>query len=98
MASKQRLDCVGIALAPDVIKELDAMAARASISRSEVIRMAVGIGMPLMQAGFAISPERILTILEHTQLALTLLIERECPERATELIRLARARVEEHHG
>jgi len=98
MASKQRFDCVGIALAPNVIKELDAMAARASISRSEVMRMAVGIGLPLMQSGFAINPERILTILEHTQLALALLIEKECPERTRDLIALAKARVEEHHG
>lgn len=89
---------VGIKFQPRTLEALDALAAERRMSRAEVVRTAVDIGLPLIQMGLAINARRTLAILEHTQLALSLLVERESPEDAAELLRLAFQNVDAHHG
>jgi len=52
----------------------------------------------MLKLGIAINGQRALTILEHTQLALSLLIDRQYPEDSHDLVRLAMKNVREHHG
>ena len=80
------------------IEALDAYAAAQGITRAEVIRTSVNIGLPMLKLGIALNGQRALTILEHTQLALSLLVERQYPEDSDELIRAAMRNVREHHA
>ena len=54
--------------------------------------------LPLLNLGIALNAERALTILEHTQLALSLLVERQYPEDVNELIDMALRNVREYHA
>ena len=94
----QHLKGIGIGLHPDVLDQLDAFAQAKSISRSEAIRAAIAVGLPQLNLGIACNTERALTILEHTQLALSLLVEKQCPEDVTTIIDQAYSNVREFHG
>ncbi|MEO1730818.1 MAG: hypothetical protein AAFR64_08775 [Pseudomonadota bacterium] len=89
---------IGVGLSPEAIDQLDAFATAKSISRAEAIRASVAVGLPLLQLGMAVNAERALTILEHTQLALSLLVERQYPEDVNELITQALSNVREYHA
>ena len=89
---------IGVGLSYEAINQLDAFAASKGVSRAEAIRASVAVGLPLLQLGIAINAERALTILEHTQLALSLLVERQYPEDVNELIDMAIRNVSEYHG
>lgn len=89
---------IGFGVPAEVIRELDAFASGRGISRSEAARTALAVGLPMLKLGIAINGQRALTILEHTQLALSLLIDRQYPEDSHDLVRLAMKNVREHHG
>ena len=89
---------IGVGFSPDALEALDAYAAAQGITRAEVIRTSVNIGLPMLKLGIALNGQRALTILEHTQLALSLLVERQYPEDSDELIRAAMRNVREHHA
>ena len=89
---------IGVGFSPDALEALDAYAAAQGITRPEVIRTSVNIGLPMLKLGIALNGQRALTILEHTQLALSLLVERQYPEDSDELIRAAMRNVREHHA
>ena len=89
---------IGVGFSPDALQALDAYAAAQGITRAEVIRTSVNIGLPMLKLGIALNGQRALTILEHTQLALSLLVERQYPEDSDELIRAAMRNVREHHA
>jgi hypothetical protein len=95
---KDQYRCVGINFPPQTLADIDRLAAERGISRTEVVRGAVTVALPLMQLGLAVNTRRALAILEHTQLALSLLMEREFPEDAAELLRLGFTNVDAHHG
>lgn len=95
---KVQYRCVGINFPPQTLAQLDQLAEARGISRTEIVRAAVSVALPLMQLGLAVNTRRTLAILEHTQLALSLLVERESPEDAAELLRLAFQNVDAHHG
>ncbi|MYL99936.1 hypothetical protein GR702_19435 [Novosphingobium sp. FGD1] len=89
---------IGVGFAPDVLDALDTYASAQGVSRAEAIRASVNIGLPMLRLGIALNGQRALTILEHTQLALSLLVERQYPEDSDELIRAAMRNVREHHA
>ena len=89
---------IGVALAPDAIKSLEEFAEANGITRAEAIRTSVNIGLPMLRLGIRVNADRALTILEHTQLALSLLVERQYPEDVEELVKLAVANMREHHA
>lgn len=89
---------IGVGFSPDVLNELDCFASSRGMSRAEAIRISVAIGFPMLKLGVALNAERALTILEHTQLALSLLVERQYPEDVNELINQALSNVREYHG
>ena len=89
---------IGVGLTAQTLLELDEFAQARGVSRSEAARIAITIGLPLLKLGIAINGERALTILEHTQLALSLLVERQYPEDVDELIDMAMRNVREYHG
>ena len=70
---------IGVGLSAPALSELDAFAREKGVSRSEAARVAIAIGLPMLRLGIAIDGQRALTILEHTQLALSLIVEREWP-------------------
>ena len=82
----------------DAVDQLDVFAASKGVSRSEAARVAIAVGLPFLQLDVALDPERALTILEHTQLALSLLVERQYSEDVNELIDMAMRNVREYHG
>ena len=81
-----------------MIDIVDQLAASRGVSRSEAIRIALEVGIPLLKAGLSLNAERAVTILEHTQLALSLLVERQYPEDVNELIDMALRNVREYHA
>ena len=89
---------IGVGLTAQGLRELDDFAQARGVSRSEAARIAITIGLPMLKLGIAINGRRALTILEHTQLALSLIVERQWPEDSDELIRVAMRNVREHHG
>ncbi|RJY06942.1 hypothetical protein [Aurantiacibacter aquimixticola] len=89
---------IGVGLSAPALSELDAFAKEKGVSRSEAARIAIAIGLPMLKLGISINPQRALTILEHTQLALSLIVEREWPEDSDELIRVPMRNVREHHA
>jgi hypothetical protein len=95
---KKQYRCVGINFPPKTLDQIDQLAEARGVSRTEVVRTAISVALPLMQLGIAINTRRTLAILEHTQLALSLLVERDSPEDAAELLRLAFQNVDAHHG
>jgi len=93
-----KLQSVGVTLNPHIVDQIDELAKARGVSRSEAIRISVDIGLPLLKLGMALNTERALTILEHTQLALSLLVERQYPEDVNELINQALSNVREYHA
>ena len=89
---------IGVALTHEAIKSLDEYAEELGVSRAEAIRTSINIGLPMARLGMRINADRALTILEHTQLALSLLVERQYPDDSNELVRLAVANMREHHA
>ena len=89
---------IGVALAPEAIKSLEEFAEANGITRAEAIRTSVSIGLPMLKLGIRINADRALTILEHTQLALSLLVERHSPEDADELVDMAVRNMRKHHS
>ena len=89
---------IGVGLTTEGLEQLDRYALDKGVSRSEAARIAIMVGLPLLKLGIAINGQRALTILEHTQLALSLLVERQYPEDSDELIRAAMRNVREHHA
>lgn len=89
---------IGVGLTTEGLEQLDRYALDKGISRSEAARVAIMVGLPLLRLGIAINGQRALTILEHTQLALSLIVERQWPEDSDELIRVAMRNVREHHS
>lgn len=66
-------------------------------TRSEVARAALANGLPLVRAGHSIDLRRLITLIEHTQACIDVIINREHADAATQLIELALQRVEEFH-
>lgn len=95
---KESLKGVGVGLPPAMLTELDAYAAIKGLSRSEAIRVAIAVGLPMLKLGIAVNTQRTLAILEHTQLALSLLVERQYPDDAGSLVDIAFQNVEEYHA
>lgn len=62
---------IGVSLTADLTSCVDDFATEKGVSRSEIIRAALAVGMPLLKIGSGFNIERALVILEHTQLALT---------------------------
>ena len=93
-----KLQSVGVTLSPSTIEKMDRLAKARGVSRSEAIRISADVGLPLLEAGIALDAERALTILEHTQLALSLIVERMYPEDASDVISQALSNVREYHG
>lgn len=89
---------IGVGLTAEGLEQLDRYALDKGVSRSEAARVAIMVGLPLLKLGIAINGQRALTILEHTQLALSLIVERQWPEDSDELIRVAMRNVREHHS
>lgn len=89
---------VGIKFPPQMLTDIDKLAAAREVSRAEIVRAAVSIGLPLLQHGRSVNLERMLFILEHTQLALSLLVERQHPGDVESVIGMAIESVEEFHA
>jgi metal-responsive CopG/Arc/MetJ family transcriptional regulator len=95
---KKQFQSVGVTLSPRMIDVVDQLAASRGVSRSEAIRIALEVGIPLLKAGLSLNAERAVTILEHTQLALSLIVQEQYPADAEHLIAQALSNVREHHG
>ena len=89
---------IGVGFSAAALEALDSYAKSVGISRAEAIRASVNVGLPLLSLGIRLNGERAITILEHTQLALSLLVERQYPEDADELIDMAVSNMREHHA
>lgn len=89
---------VGVKLTDSLLSEVDALALSKGTSRSEIIRTALTVGLPLLKVGVSPDIGRILTIIEHTQLALSLIVDRQYPEDAEPVLEMAIRNVGEFHS
>lgn len=73
-----RLESVGVTSDPQTVDKFGELVNARGVSRSEVIPIALDTGVPLLKLVMAPNAERALAILKHTQLALSLPVERQC--------------------
>lgn len=95
---KEYLKGVGVGLPTQLISELDGFSSIKGLSRSETIRLAISVGLPMLKLGIAVNTRRTLQILEYTQLALSMKVEREYPADAQQLLTMAMRNVDDYHG
>jgi len=96
--TKQICRPIGVQIPLPVLAEIEELADAKEVSRSEIIRACVNIGLPLMKVGIKPDIGRLITIAEHTQLALSLLVERNFPEDAEPVLEMAVRNLGEFHG
>lgn len=89
---------IGISLSHGLVDEIDAYASQKGISRAQAIRVAIGAGLPLLRLGHSVNATRTIQILEHTQLVLSLLAEREYPDEAGQILQMAKRNAVDYHG
>ena len=89
---------IGVGLAPEQIADIERLAADRKVSRSEAIRLAIAVGLPMLRMGMAVNTRRTLVILEHTQLVLSMMAERQYPDDAAQILQMAFENVDTHHG
>jgi len=77
---------------------LDRAASDRGISRSETIRLALAMGVPLIAASHSFNVTRVLIILEQLSASMDLIVTREHPDYAEKIIDIAHERVEAHHA
>ncbi len=94
----KKIQGIGFGVPIELLEQLDAYAMAKGVSRSEAARAALAVGLPMLNFDVALNAKRALTILEHTQLALSTIIDRQYPELGTGLIEEAIQNVREHHG
>ena len=76
----------------------DEIAAKRGISRADTLRLALDVGLPLLNGGVNPDIKRLVFLLENVNLGLTLLLDKEHPDDVPKIIELAVANVETHHG
>ncbi|MDF1834991.1 MAG: ribbon-helix-helix protein, CopG family [Alteraurantiacibacter sp. bin_em_oilr2.035] len=96
--TKQNCGPIGVQFPLPVLEEIERLAAAKDVSRSEIIRSCVNLALPLFKANVSPDISRILAIVEHTQLALSLLVERNFPEDAEPVLDMAVRNVADFHG
>lgn len=89
---------IGFGVPAELVTQLDDIASKRQVSRSEAARTAIGLGIPLLRLGVALDTQRALTIMEHTQVAVSYLVERHSREDAADLLELAMRNVRDFHG
>ena len=89
---------VGIKFPAKMLVELDAYASDRSVSRAEIVRTCVAIGLPLLKLGVAVNMRRFLASQEYCQLSLSMMVEREYPGDHEQLLDMAFRNVDEFHA
>ncbi|MEL7198501.1 MAG: ribbon-helix-helix protein, CopG family [Pseudomonadota bacterium] len=95
---RKRLTSTGVCLPYETLNLLDAWANKKGTSRSEAIRRAVEAGISLLDAGVNLNLLRLVTITEHTQLALSLMTQKAYPDLSDKLLRDALQNVKDFHS
>lgn len=93
-----RLPYLGFRLGAEELKTVDSLAASLDCSRSEAARSALRLGLPLAKAGHSLDIRRLILLLEYTQLAVDVIVQREHSDAAPELEQLAQQRMEKYHA
>ncbi|WP_081096452.1 ribbon-helix-helix domain-containing protein [Erythrobacter donghaensis] len=88
----------GVSLSQESLDHLDAYAKARGISRAEAIRASISVGLPMLKLGIVLNTKRALTILEYSQLALSLIVQEQYPDDADHLMDQAQSNAENHHG
>lgn len=76
---------------------LDRAAFKRGVSRSEMIRLALSYGLPVVTANHSFNVTRVLLILEQLSASMDLIVTREHPDYRKRIIDIAHERVEAHH-
>ena len=93
-----RLPQLSFRLGAEEIQSVESLAASLGCSRSEAARTALRIGLPLARAGHSLDVHRLILLLEYTQLAVDVIVQREHSDAAPELEKLAQQRMEQYHA
>ncbi|WP_156521880.1 hypothetical protein [Croceicoccus mobilis] len=96
--TKQNCGAVGIQFPRPLMEEIDNLASAKDVSRAEIVRSCVRLALPLIKANITPDIGRLITIAEHTQLALSLLVERNFPDDAEPVLDMAIRNLGEFHG
>ena len=89
---------VGIALRPDTLERIDALAASAGQSRTVYVRLLIERTLLYTERGNTPNIGRLLTLTEHQTLLLDALCRKLLPDQAERLARAALDAVKKHHG
>jgi len=76
---------------------LDQAASNRGVSRSEMIRLALIYGMPIVATDHSFNVTRVLLILEQLSASMDLIVTRKHPDYGKKIIDIAVERVEKHH-
>lgn len=85
-------------LRPEDYSAVDEIASRRSCSRSEVARLAMMFGIPMLQHGHSLNITRVAVLLEYIQAGLDVIISREHTDVADQLLDIAMERVNQFHA
>lgn len=77
--------------------DLDRAASNRGVSWSDMIRLALRYGLPVVTANHSFNVNRVLLILEQLSASMDLIIMREHPHYGEKIIDIAHERVEAHH-
>jgi metal-responsive CopG/Arc/MetJ family transcriptional regulator len=94
----KKLRGVGLGISAECMERLDAYAAKTGSSRSEAMRQAVLVGLPLLERGLSPDIARLLLIAEYLQFAVSSLIDKTQAEDIEKLFAAAQENVERFHG
>ena len=89
---------IGFRLSGSDLALLDAVVAKRNFGRSEAIRAALSIGLPLLEAGHSFNLKRSLLLLEYIQAGMDLIITREHSDFADKLPLIAQERMDTYHA
>ncbi|VWX51089.1 hypothetical protein [Novosphingobium sp. 9U] len=89
---------VGVGLSVDTIGRFDSLSQKLQLSRSEIVRRCVDVGLPLLELGHRVDPIRLVAHIEYLQAALETIIAREHSDIADRLLDITVERVEKFHA
>lgn len=93
-----KLKQVCVKLAPGEIATLDRLAAKGGVSRAHVMRQALSVSLPLLDAGHSIDLTRAIGILEFMQAAMAHVLDQDYPDFSDRIVDITMARVKQYHA
>ncbi|HPR07620.1 MAG TPA: hypothetical protein PLI17_13395 [Denitromonas sp.] len=85
-------------LPEQILARASKVGAARGLNRSETLRQAVIIGLPLLEANISPDIRRLVLLLENLNLGVTMLLDKEHSDMLDRLVEVAEENLETYHG